>query len=214
MPKSKQRRRAHKRGHREHQQDISWGGISARSTTTRERVLVPVAIVVFLLAVGVFVWWTTFRADPFETLADDGRGALLRVVTEAAAVREELPAGQSHNYPSRFPTSGPHAPTVVNPGVYDAPQERTELVHSLAQGNIVIYVGRPREDAMTTLADWAARFDNRGEGVIVTPEPGLGRAMVLTAWQRRLELNEFDPATVAAFIDAYRGRGPLSNALR
>ncbi len=208
MPKSKRRRRPHKRGHREHQQDISWGGISARSTTRTERVWVPIAIVVFLVAVGVFVWWTTFREDPFETLADAGGGALLRVVTEADAGREHLQPGQTHTYPVRYPTSGLHAPNLVNPGVYDTPQEPTRLVHSLEHGHIVIYVGRPREGDMATLAEWADRFDGRWDGVIVTPDPGLGRRIVMTAWRRRLELNDFDAAAVAAFIDAYRGRGP------
>ena len=206
MPKSKQRRKSHKRG--QHQQDISWGGISARSTTRSERVWIPVAIIVFLVAVGVFVWWTTFRTDPFDTLADSGRGALLRVVTESAAAPTQLPAGQDHTYPSRYPTAGPHAATLVAPGVYAAPQPPTELVHSLAAGNVVIYIGRPRDADLTTLTEWADRFDGAGEGVVVTQDPGLGRRVVLTAWQRRLALNDFDAATVAAFIDAYRGRGP------
>ena len=38
--------------------------------------------------------------------------------------------------------------------------------------------------------------------------PDGGEAIVLTAWTKRLRLDPFDPAAAAAFIDAYRGRGP------
>ena len=37
---------------------------------------------------------------------------------------------------------------------------------------------------------------------------GLGQSVVLTAWAKRLDLDRFDPAPAAAFIDGYRGRGP------
>ena len=78
---------------------------------------------------------------------------------------------------------------------------------------IVIYIGRPRDEDMAAMTDWAKRWDGRWDGIVITPDPGLGRRVVLTAWQRRLALDSFDPAATAAFIDAYRGRGP-ENAVR
>jgi len=45
-------------------------------------------------------------------------------------------------------------------------------------------------------------------GIVATPMPGIGEAVVLTAWRRMLRLDTFDAATAAAFIDAFRGRGP------
>ena len=51
------------------------------------------------------------------------------------------------------------------------------------------------------------------DGVVVTKDNALGSRVVLTAWRRRLELNPFDAAAAAAFMDAYRGRGP-ENAVR
>jgi hypothetical protein len=32
--------------------------------------------------------------------------------------------------------------------------------------------------------------------------------VVLTAWRKILKLDTFEPASAAAFVDAYRGRGP------
>jgi len=36
----------------------------------------------------------------------------------------------------------------------------------------------------------------------------LNNQIVLTAWRKRLKLDAFDTKIAAAFIDAYRGRGP------
>ena len=41
-------------------------------------------------------------------------------------------------YNSNPPTSGPHLPTWVKPGVYDAPQSEGELIHSLEHGYVII----------------------------------------------------------------------------
>ena len=41
-------------------------------------------------------------------------------------------------YNSNPPTSGPHLPTWVKPGIYDAPQNEGELIHSLEHGYVII----------------------------------------------------------------------------
>ena len=61
---------------------------------------------------------------------------------------------------------------------------------------------------LQTLDAWADVYDGRWDGIVVTPMVGLGQSVVLTAWNRRLDLDRFDPASAAAFIDGYRGRGP------
>ncbi len=48
----------------------------------------------------------------------------------------------------------------------------------------------------------------RWAGIVVTPKSGLGETVVLTAWTRVLRLKPFEPEAAAAFIDAFRGRGP------
>lgn len=61
---------------------------------------------------------------------------------------------------------------------------------------------------MEQLKEWAGLYDGQWSGLVVTRNSGLDEAVVLTAWTKRLEFDSFDPAAAAAFIDAYRGRGP------
>ncbi len=58
------------------------------------------------------------------------------------------------------------------------------------------------------LKDWASLFSGNWSGVVAVPSSGLGKAVVLTAWRKILKLDAFEPAAAAAFVDAYRGRGP------
>jgi thioredoxin reductase len=48
------------------------------------------------------------------------------------------------------------------------------------------------------------------QAVIAAPHPAANpdAAYVLTAWQVRQDMDEYDPETVRAFLDAFRGRGP------
>jgi hypothetical protein len=98
--------------------------------------------------------------------------------------------------------------TWTRPGVYEQPQRPTQLVHALEHGHIVIYYDEPGAEAMQLIEEWAALYDGQWSGVVVTPRPDLGEALVVTAWTKRLALDTFDPFSTAAFIDAYRGRGP------
>jgi len=166
------------------------------------------AIVAAAIAFATVLWWVTGASHrDFVALAEGGRDAM------AAAVEREPSQGRGHisgaiDYDHRFPTSGPHNPTWVEPGVYETRQPRERLVHALEHGNIVIYYDEPGDEVMARLREWAGIYDNQWSGIVVTPEPGLGESLVLSAWTRRLRLDAFEPAVAAAFIDAYRGRGP------
>lgn len=61
---------------------------------------------------------------------------------------------------------------------------------------------------MDILKRWAGLYGGQWDGLVVTPKPGLGEAIVLTAWTKLLRLAPFDAEAAAAFIDAFRGRGP------
>ena len=163
-----------------------------------------------LLVVGVVaaIWWlSSAREQDFAALAAEGRGALQsRVTTEPSAGRAHVSG--SPRYGDRFPTSGAHSPTWVEPGVYGEAQRRAELVHALEHGNIVIYYDQPAAGVMERLRAWASLYDGQWSGIVVVPAADLGEAIVLTAWTKRLRLDPFEPAVAAAFIDAYRGRGP------
>ena len=96
----------------------------------------------------------------------------------------------------------------VEPGVYQEQQARETLVHSLEHGLIVIYYDQPDPAAFDILKDWAGLYGGPWSGIVVAPKAGFGEAIVLTSWNRLLRLGPFDPDAAAAFIDAFRGRGP------
>ena len=108
----------------------------------------------------------------------------------------------------QFPTSGRHDPVPTAPGVYRAPQRPAQLVHALEHGNVVIYYDTPGPEALATLKDWAGLYGGQWDGVVVAPMDGLVGDLVITAWTKTRRLRSFDAALAAAFIDAYRGRGP------
>ena len=72
----------------------------------------------------------------------------------------------------------------------------------------MIYYDKPLPSVLETLKTWASLFRGDRDGIIVVANPGLGTEIVLTAWDKRLQLANFEPSAAAAFIDAFRGRGP------
>lgn len=172
------------------------------------------AAVLAAAAYGGWSWWSWQQEDvKFLAQAERGRPALKDVTTLPNEGRGHISADESVRYQSDPPTSGRHDPTPVDPGFYDRPQRAAMLVHSLEHGNIVIYYDQPGPEVLRTLKAWADLYSGPWSGgpwsgVVVTPKPGVGQAVVLTAWTRVLRLNPFDADAAAAFIDAYRGRGP------
>ena len=171
--------------------------------------LIGGACVLALAAAG-FWWWQGQSADvsAFEAQAERGQTALARVVRHDDEGRGHLGPGESVRSRSDPPTSGIHDPNWVDPGVYKLIQRREQLVHSLEHGLIVIYYDKPTVAVAETLDDWAGLFGAPWSGVVLTPRPGLGAAIILAAWRKTLTLDPFDADAAAAFIDAYRGRGP------
>lgn len=186
---------------------IAWGGMAARPS--RRTNITLGLVVVAMLAAGAFYFWRGNQANSeFEALAAQGQSALSRVVTPKSYGGGHLTSGQEFTYPDRFPTSGIHDPTVVNPGFYDDIMAPTLLVHSVEHGHIVIYYDDPGTEAVRLLREWTSLYSGHWDGVVAVPAPGLGKRVVLTAWLKKLKLDQFDPAGSAAFIDKYRGRGP------
>ncbi len=203
MPKSRSKRaKAASSG-----RPLAWGG-TAKAGDRRWNYLLAVALVA-AVGYGGFAWWESARSeDAFLALAEQGRERLQAVESLPSKGRDHLSPGQTYSYASQFPTSGPHDPTPTPPGFYRSRQRPTQLVHALEHGNIVVYYDRPGAEVMAQLEDWAKLYDGQWSGLVVTPGRGLDSKIVVTAWTKRLELATFDPASAAAFIDAYRGRGP------
>ncbi len=141
-------------------------------------------------------------------LASAGAAGLENVQTMPDLGRGHLQPGQGYRYPAKFPTSGPHAPTWTEPGFYTVQPRDIYLVHAMEHGNVVIYYDAPTGNAMASLKVWADLYSGMWSGLVVAPMQGLGEEIVLTAWRKILRLKTFDEPAAAAFIDAYRGRGP------
>ena len=204
MPKSKKRKRTRS----ESSSSIDWGASAAPKNRLRERIIIGVVLAVVVVGGGGYLWQTSTARRAFGTLASQDATVLSRVATEPDDGRRHLDAGERWRYDSRYPTSGPHQTVWVRPGFYDQRQNPLRLVHALEHGNVVIYFDRQPPDVIDTLQDWAGLFTGQWDGLVVARDPGLGPGIVLTAWTKKLELDRFDAATAAAFIDAFRGRGP------
>lgn len=161
------------------------------------------------LAWGGWLWWQGRQAGAnFDFLVAQGQDGLRRVETGTDAGRGHSNEGEDLQYTSNPPTSGVHWPTWVDAGFYTVSQPEEKLVHALEHGNVVIYYDQPGETSLNALKAWAKRFQGQWDGLVVVPQQGLGASLVLTAWNKSLRLDGFDGAAMAAFIDAYRGRGP------
>lgn len=132
----------------------------------------------------------------------------IETMPAAPDARRHLPAGADFDYGAAFPTSGPHSTRWTAAGFYTEPQPPTELVHALEHGNTVIYYDEPGEVVRTRLLEWSRAYSGQWDGIVVAPSPGLGEQIVLSAWEKRLVLARYDEEQAAAFIDAFRGRGP------
>ncbi len=186
------------------------GHVGRVSASTNLKVLV--AVVALALAAGVYFWQSRQREevqiDAFTALVEAGQPALKRMLTPPVQGNSHLAPGETKAYVEPFPTSGDHAGQGIKAGFYDRELPKVNLVHALEHGNVVIYYDTPGDDALAQLRQWTGQFSGAWDGLVVTRSPGLGSTLMLTAWTRSLRMNQFDAAGAAAFIDAFRGRGP------
>ena len=205
MPKSKAKRK--KAAGPAANAGISWGG-KASAGTRRLNVLIGAAAVVLLVAAGAYLVIGYRSEQALLALAAEGQDKLAAVVTEPDRGRAHGQHGAPYVYPTPFPTSGNHDPIPTEPGFYKTPQSAGRLVHAAEHGHIVIYYDKPGAEAIAQLEDWAGLYGGNWDGVVAVPSSGLGDKVVLTAWRKRLDLEPYDATAAAAFIDAFRGRGP------
>lgn len=147
-------------------------------------------------------------ASDFEALAAKGQSVLQRVQSYPNEGRTHMPAGSQITYGTNPPTSGPHYIHWVDPGFYESPKGRSNLVHSLEHGMIVIFYDQPGEAVVDKLKEWTGLFSGPWSGIVSVRKAGLGEKLILTAWRRVLRFDRLEPEVAAAFIDTYRGRGP------
>ncbi len=113
------------------------------------------------------------------------------------------------------PTGGPHFRETLVFGAYDEPVQQARLVHNLEHGAVFVQYGDRVPAA--TVAALRAFYDADPDGLVLAPYPGLGGKIALGAWNAdggdrgtgRLAIcADFDEPAFAAFVAAYRFRGP------
>ncbi len=200
MPKSKTRRKSHSSPQTK----------ASENKGKAKQSMIKIAVVAGLVVAAGWWWYGNQMVESrFLDNVQMGSGTLDRVERHADhGTSGHLTAGERVNYRTNTPTSGRHDGRPVSPGVYQSVTAPTMLVHSLEHGMVVVYYDRLSADATATLEDWSGLYSGPFSGIVVTRQPGLGDKLVLTAWRKSLTLDGFDAPAAAAFIDAYRGRGP------
>jgi hypothetical protein len=171
-----------------------------------------IAVIVLVLAGGYWLVRYLTTPPPGREVEDQGR---THVTAEEVAKTV---------YKSNPPVSGPHLETWVKPGIYEEPQLKGELLHSLEHGYVEIqYNCAPSADpknasgsAQTDTPDCKALVKNltglaqkaKLFKLIVVPNPQIDSRIALAAWDHLDTFAVFDEKRINTFIDYYRDHGP------
>jgi hypothetical protein len=113
-------------------------------------------------------------------------------------------------YQTMPPTSGPHFPDPTAPGFYTSRPAFGYLVHSLEHGSVVIYYDPAQlsPGIEKSLRAFIKANSDPEIGIVAVPDADFKYPFILTAWDKMIKLNKYDPQVVRAFLAEYLGRGP------
>ena len=114
------------------------------------------------------------------------------------------------DYNSDPPTSGPHDQTPAPCGIYRQPVPDVSQLHSMEHGAVVIQYDPDLSQEQVELlegADWSPAAE-----VIVAPRPDSPAPVALTAWTKRLLVDEVNVEVITAFQREFGNRSPESGA--
>lgn len=112
-------------------------------------------------------------------------------------------------YPQTPPAGGPHNPVWQNCGIYDQPVPNVNAVHSLEHGAVWITY----QPSLPAAEVDQLRSRVRGQSyLLLSPYAGLPSPVVVSAWGKQLRLNSPTDSRLAAFLAAYRAKGPEPGA--
>jgi hypothetical protein len=128
------------------------------------------------------------------------------VVTPDEQEAVALAAGETFDYGTPAPTSGPYLESDPSCGVFAEEISAEDAVTALYHGAVVIWHSPDLGEA--DVAELAALAADAETYVVVSPNASLDSPIVATAWNRLLDYDT--PADAAEFIETYRKRGPGS----
>lgn len=146
-------------------------------------------------------------------LPDQGDQAVIsEVTTEPSTGRDHVSPGTDLSFDRVPPTSGTHYTSTVQAGFYEETQPLGALVHSLEHGAVVVYYDPSQlsPESESGLRSYTGSLTGTYQSFIAVPNPNdePEAAYVLTAWEKRLPMDQYDNSTVQAFTAEYLGRGP------
>lgn len=138
---------------------------------------------------------TAPSCDEVETFADAGS----EHVADGTVVE---------SYNSDPPTSGPHYALPSDPGFFDSPLPREQLVHNLEHGQIVIYYSSTAPPDL--IASLQELVQSEAVALVVVPNEAASESneIVLTAWTHLQRCSGFSGTDIEEFRAAWQGRGP------
>jgi hypothetical protein len=103
-------------------------------------------------------------------------------------------------YDQTPPAGGPHNPAWLNCGVYSEKQQNENAVHALEHGAVWITY-----DPATTTDDEIAALVALAPDTytIISPYPGIGEAMAISAWGAQLRFTEVDDPAITDFLNEF-----------
>lgn len=180
----------------------------------------PAVLVGLLVLAGGLVVYVTFilggsgDTNAANGLPDSGADAVIsQVQTEPSNGNQHVSQGADVSYETVPPTSGAHwGGSTVSAGFYTEERRFESLVHSLEHGAVIVYYDPAQlsPQAEESLRGWANNQTGPWRSFIAVPNPKdePESAYVLTAWEKRLTMDEYDNSKVRAFVAEYIGRGP------
>jgi hypothetical protein len=158
------------------------------------------AAVALLVALGFFLTQSFSQPSLGRAVPDEGR--------------EHVTQGTPLEFSSNPPASGTHYAVWTRPGVYQEAQPEGNWVHSLEHGYVVVLYNCPTEcpelreqlRAFYEAAPKSRKYNY--QKLIVQPSSEIEHPIVAVAWNRVLELEQFDADQLAAFFRAYADKGP------
>lgn len=134
-------------------------------------------------------------------LSDDDEEPAIEGVETFSGFEGGLHTTDPVPYEQTPPVGGQHFEAWLKCGVYDTPVPNEAAVHDLEHG--VVWIAY---DAEALSSEQVATLeDSLPEQGIMSPYPGLQAPVVVSAWERQLELDDVADPRLAEFADAYEG---------
>ncbi len=102
------------------------------------------------------------------------------------------------------PVGGIHSPAWQNCGIYDAPVNLENAIHSMEHG--AVWISYQPDLASGDVSRLKEIVGDQGY-LLMSPYPNLASEIVLTAWGVQLEIDSVDDERIEQFISVYRN-GP------